>query len=245
MSYAPRRRRARRLIFFSLPLLLLPLAAQATLKASDYIGRSVVVADGERLGRVVDFALSDNTREVRYFVVDVGSFLIEDRLIAVAPDALRPSADGTDLVVDSNRLNQASRFSSAAWPDQADVTRGSSFSSANASGTAAAADSAAEASDSAFGVGGTASIRSRWREATLVDGKTTIRDLPGSPLAASAKPGPLPAFERLDRNRTGHLGRSEIGAHLSPGTRYTDLDLDGNGVIEKNEYQSYVRAEGR
>src|SRR5690606_13294597 len=65
----------------------------AVLKASELKGRIVETRDGEELGRVQDFAIDLASGRIGYVVVSVGSFLIEDSLIAVAPDALRQSAD--------------------------------------------------------------------------------------------------------------------------------------------------------
>ena len=60
-------------------------------KASDWVGRAVITAEGQPLGRVEDLAIDIEAAQIKYVVVSVGSFLIEDSLIAVHPDALAPA----------------------------------------------------------------------------------------------------------------------------------------------------------
>ena len=74
-----------------------------------------------------DLAIDEHSGKVVYLVVSVGSFLIENNLIAVAPDALVPAGtdDGTYLLLaDPNGLKDATRFASdGKWPKKADVIR--------------------------------------------------------------------------------------------------------------------------
>ena len=102
-------------------------AASGPAKASGWLGHSVITRDGKELGTVRDFAIEQQSGRVVYLVVSVGSFLIENNLIAVAPDALVPAGtdDGTFLLLaDPNGLKDATRFASdGQWPKKADVIR--------------------------------------------------------------------------------------------------------------------------
>ena len=103
------------------------LAASGPAKASGWLGHSVITRDGKELGTVRDLAIDEQSGRVVYLVVSVGSFLIENNLIAVAPDALVPAGtdDGTFLLLaDPAGLKDAKRFASdAQWPKKADVIR--------------------------------------------------------------------------------------------------------------------------
>src|SRR4051794_180293 len=57
-------------------------------RATDWLGHVVMTRDGKELGTVRDFGIDEHTGRIVYVVVSVGSFLIENNLIAVAPDAL-------------------------------------------------------------------------------------------------------------------------------------------------------------
>ncbi|HEX7037551.1 MAG TPA: PRC-barrel domain-containing protein [Pseudomonadales bacterium] len=216
----------------------------AVLKASELKGRIVETRDGEELGRVQDFAIDLESGRIGYVVVSVGSFLIEDSLIAVAPDALRKSADADGrLVLEASAadLRAAQRFSqSGSWPLQADVL-------------AAAGDAPPDAPPAAEGEPtprverGTAMISDGQRTATLSAGERSIRFEPaGVPPGAAAGGGddaaapPATRFERLDRNRDGSLDRAEIAHELTRNDSYSAIDRDGSGGIDPDEYQALL-----
>ncbi len=92
-----------------------------TTKASSWKGRVVVTPNGELLGRIEDLAVDVEAQQVKFVVVSIGSFLVEDNLIAIAPDAIGPSEDGRYLVVYSDQLANARRFGAESWPAQPDV----------------------------------------------------------------------------------------------------------------------------
>src|SRR5512147_461503 len=87
--------------------------ADTVMKATDWLGHVVTTRDGKELGTVRDFGIDEHSGKVVFVVVSVGSFLIENNLIAVAPDALvRTRGDAGVLVLDSdaNNLKDAKRF---------------------------------------------------------------------------------------------------------------------------------------
>lgn len=213
-----------------------PTTASATVKASDYVGRHVITDDGQRLGLVADLALADDGGSIRYVVVSVASFLVDNRLIAVAPDALGVAADGEQLVVYSGDLDNAKRFDADNWPAAADVTA----SSERPAGAVASDSPAPERSTRGFS-GGTATISNRWRTAILDGDRREIID--NKPAGGQAGiPVPLPAFSTLDRNSNGRLGRREIGAYLRSDRGYGDIDLDDSGGIDDFEYDVYAES---
>lgn len=234
-----------------LVLALLALAPAAPAEpATSLIGRIVLTRDGEELGRVRDLAIDLDTGRVRFVVVSVGSFLIQDSLIAVAPDALRDSADGDGRLVleaGAEALHRAHRFAEGDWPQQADVRRDAATS---AVGSAAVGGDAEPATPPR----GTAIISDGRRRATLSAGERRIKPVASPPPAgltqgAAAKPAvkteeprhPAPAtqFERLDRDRNGALDRAEIAHELDRSHRFADIDIDGNGVIDRGEWQRF------
>ena len=90
-------------------------------RASRMVDRVVLTSDGELLGRVEDLALQTGSFEVAYVVVSVGSYLIDNNLIAVNPKALRESSSGEYLVIPSDVLEDAPRFNQDSWPNEAQV----------------------------------------------------------------------------------------------------------------------------
>ena len=104
-------------------LLFSPVYAESA-KATNLVGQVVVTADGELLGRVEDIAVNVASKSVDYVVVSIGSFLVDDNLIAVHTDDLGQSEDGRYLVVYSDDLDSARRFGADNWPDSADVLPG-------------------------------------------------------------------------------------------------------------------------
>ena len=99
--------------------------ADTVMKATDWLGHVVTTRDGKELGTVRDFGIDAHSGKVVFVVVSVGSFLIENNLIAVAPDALvRTRGDAGVLLLDAdtNNLKDAQRFASdSKWPTAPDV----------------------------------------------------------------------------------------------------------------------------
>jgi len=228
--------------------LLTGMAYAETSKASNWIGRVVVTVDGELLGRIEDLALDVEQQSVKFVVVSIGSFLVDNNLIAVHPDALGPSEDGRYLVVYSDDLDGAQRFGVSSWPVAPDV-----LASAGRAPVAVDEDVAGAQEDGVDARGD--------RVATISDGRRTATIKPGdrnsqiestSSTRAQAANGevqpkryqdgsaPLLAdseFQRLDENGDGFLSRSEIGSRLQSHVRYQDYDLDGNDGIDSFEFQ--------
>jgi sporulation protein YlmC with PRC-barrel domain len=224
-----------------------PVLAQ-TAKASDWVGRVVVTTDGELLGRVEDFSLDVEQKRVDYVVVSIGSFLVDDNLIAVHPDALGESEDSRYLVVYTDSLGSARRFGADNWPASADVL-------ASAERQPVSVDEV-EAQDNASGFSGerVATISDGQRTATMKSGENEVQFesntaalAPGAEFEVQPKrftgsfsTDPVLAdseFERLDDNSDGYLSRSEIGPRLQKSVRYQDYDLDGNEGIDAFEFQ--------
>ncbi len=223
-----------------------PAGAEVT-KASEWVGRVVVTTGGELLGRIEDMAIEDH--RVAYYVVSIGSFLIDDNLIAVDPDALGASTDGRYLVVYSEDLADAQRFGSGSWPATADVMPSSERVAVMVSDEVEAEDETG-----GFEADRVATISDGRRTATLKPGERTAlieaeaETEPASPvdtIRPKTYRGSLPSdpvvadseFERLDEDGDGYLSRREIGPRLQRDVRYGDYDLDGNDGIDQFEYQ--------
>ena len=220
----------------------------AVTKGAELRGRIVETRDGEELGRVQDFALDLSSGRIAYVVVSVGSFLIEDSLIAVAPGALRESADADGRLVletDASSLRDAGRFSERGnWPVQADVLA--------AAGDPAPASDEAAAPQEERAQRGTATISDGNRTATLSAGERSIRfeSAPGDGNAKSApgdrshserNPGePASRFERLDNDGDGVLDRAEIAHELNRSDSFTTIDRDGSGEIDPEEFDALL-----
>lgn len=223
-------------------------ALAETAKASDWVGRVVVTTDGELLGRVEDFSLDVEQKRVGYVVVSIGSFLVDDNLIAVHPDALGESEDGRYLVVYTDSIDSARRFGANNWPTSADVLP-------SADRQPIAVDEI-EADDRSSGFSGDrmATISDGQRTATMKPGEirakfetnatalTPISELEVQPkrFTGSFSTDPVLAdseFERLDDNGDGYLSRSEIGPRLQKNVSYQDYDFDGNDGIDAFEFQ--------
>lgn len=227
-----------------------PLAYADTSKASSWKGRIVVTDDGELLGRVEDLAVNVEAKSIDFVVVSIGSFLVDDNLIAVHPDALGVSEDGQYLVLYSDNLGQANRFGERNWPSQADV-----LASTDRKPVIDVNDDASIPAD--------ASARSHERVATISNGRRTSTLKAGNnqlqferegdvresdapvavrPKKFSARGGSEPLladseFDRMDEDGDGYLSRSEIGLRLNQDIKYQDYDLDGNDGIDAFEFQ--------
>jgi sporulation protein YlmC with PRC-barrel domain len=223
-------------------------SASAVTKAGELKGRVVETRDGEELGRIHDFAVDLESGRIAYVVVSVGSFLIEDSLIAVAPGALRESADADRRLVletDAASLRKARRFAARGnWPTRADVL-------AAAGEREGAADPAPGGAEDERQRRGTATISDGNRTATLSAGERSIRfeDPPRTPpgseeAAASERPAPGNRFERLDSDGDGVLNRAEIAHELSRSDSYSDIDLDGSGGIDPDEFDELLESRG-
>ncbi|MEQ8860716.1 MAG: PRC-barrel domain-containing protein [Pseudomonadales bacterium] len=226
-------------------------SAAAVARADDLKGRVVETRDGEELGRVHDFAVDLANGRIVYVVVSVGSFLIDDSLIAVAPDALRESADADGRLVletDAASLRAARRFADGDWPRRADVVAQSR--SAESEPAGASGDETVSATPSR----GMATISDGNKTATLSAGERSIRfvEPPAAPsqpdATASAKGGtaataPSTRFGRLDSNGDGNLDRAEIAHEMRRGDRFADIDIDASGNIDEGEFDAFI--EGR
>jgi len=224
-----------------------------TSKASSWVGRVVVTPNGELLGRIEDLALDLEAKKVAFVVVSIGSFLVDNNLIAVEPDALGLSEDGRYLVVYSDDLAKASRFGADNWPASPDVLASAERKAVVVDSDAVAAESSAEGSGG-FNSARSATISDGRRTATMKAGErkasieTTARSQTNSAETVEVQPKrfqdgggePLVAdseFDKLDENGDGFLSRSEIGPRLQGHVRYQDYDLDGNEGIDLFEFQ--------
>ncbi|MDZ7670374.1 MAG: PRC-barrel domain-containing protein [Gammaproteobacteria bacterium] len=225
-------------------------------KAGELLGTRVETPEGEELGRVSDFAIDLDSGRIAYVVVSVGSFLIEDSLIAVDPAALETVAADSDRLVihaEAATLRAARRFSAGDWPLTADVT-GTRREPAGQSGDGAAPRQDAPADR------GRATISDGRKTATLSAGKRRIQLMEPEEPAPAADPAdgagiegkavqggnaaadeaprrePDTRFGRLDRDGDGTLNRAEIAHELSRDDRFADIDRDGDGVIDAGEF---------
>lgn len=222
--------------------LMVPFAADADVtRASRWIDRVVLTSEGELLGRVEDFALEEDTLEVSYIVVSVGSYLIDNNLIAVTPASLTESDDGAYLVIPTDALVDAPRFADSAWPEEAQVDAGPIDPGAPGS-TVGDTDTSA----------GTAEIVAGDRKLTVDgEGKQSITAI-DRPATASGSDGvrpktfrtgikdsggASPEFIRFDINKDGYLSRREIAPYFGPGLKFSNFDTDGNGGLDPFEME--------
>ena len=215
-------------------------------KASDWLGSVVSTPDGKELGKVQDLAIDDGTGKIAYIVVSIGSFLIEQSLVAVDPDALVLRDDGELILeADENSLRRAKRFANDSWPAQPDILR-SEEGSVDASRSRAEVEAPAGETRQPLPESGTATISSRTRSATLSAGERTITERETPPAAPSASVPAVEAgdgtkFGRLDADGDGVLNRSEIAHEMTRKDSYTRLDRNGNGVIDREEFEAFER----
>lgn len=230
-------------------------------KASDWLGMVVVTSNGDKVGQVEDFALDLDTGEIDYVVVSVGSFLIQDALIAVAPNAL--ALESGRLVLAADSVLSARRFGEDNWPAQPDVVAGPdsvSGSSAMGGGDTGNDTNAGSAATVQPGTNlpssGVATISSNRRTARLSADERSIEDVgpraqrnsaaqaqsSGSDARAMIRvpDGPLPSFGTLDKNRNGVLNRLEIGPWLAQRDGYDAVDLDSSGTVDRFEFDIFA-----
>ena len=91
------------------------------IKLADLIGHPVETDNGERLGNIEDFSIDPANGNLQFIVISIGSFLIENSLIAVEAKSLSKIANGDPLILRMEDLEVAHRFNADNWPDAADV----------------------------------------------------------------------------------------------------------------------------
>ena len=94
-------------------------------------------------------------------------------------------------------------------------------------------------------VTGTATITGSTKTATLSAGERRITaiELPVATPTIQILPydGPPTEFDRLDQDGNGILSRREIAHQLGSNDRYTDVDGDDNGVVDRFEFDVLVQ----
>ncbi len=231
-----------RQLTFLIALFLAPLVVAEAVPASSWVGRVVITPDGELLGRIEDLAVDLETSRVEFVVVSVGSFLIDDNLIAVHPDAMGVSDDGRYLVVHSRYLDQAKRFSANNWPQTADVMADENVSRsteqpsdvepAREDGVVATISDGRRTATITRSESGTAVDSGVPRTRPEATDRVVPKDWSGAQSVIADS-----EFERLDEDGDGYLSRSEVGSRLQPGRDFESYDLDGNGGIDGFEFQ--------
>jgi hypothetical protein len=229
-----------------------PVTAATLTRASDWLGHTVTTRDGKELGTVRDFAIDDSTGRVVYVVVSVGSYLIENNLIAVAPDALQPlpnAPSGLVLEADPAVLPKAQRFAmDSRWPDKPDVLRDATAPPATAIAATEPESDAAPKEP----VTGTATIESRSKMAHLSASERYIKPNPNAPApqpaapkpdakpaVSTTSPPPITTFDKLDKDGDGVLNRAEFAHVITPSDSYSKIDANANGVIDRQEFDAY------
>jgi sporulation protein YlmC with PRC-barrel domain len=223
-------------------------STSAITRAGDLLGRTVATRDGEELGKVQDLALDLATGRVVYVVVAVGSFLIEDSLIAVDPEALRTSGDDDGrllLEADAASLRDAQRFSADDWPLRADVTV-----ARNSAPGLALHDEPRAAGTGTEPPRGSATISDGRRTATLSAGERAIRLIEAPTAEAAPATEPLPLNEPTDApaaapEAASPPGSTRSGAGTPPRSRFDRLDSDGNGALDRAEIAHVLTREDR
>ena len=228
-------------VFLVLALFVTTTAAEVT-RASRFVDRVVLTSDGELLGRVEDFALESDTLDVAYVVVSVGSYLIDNNLIAVRPDVLSESDTGEYLVIDTEALVDAPRFDSDSWPEEAQISlpvvtapteeegglRKPGVAEIVASDRRVTIDASGEQSVTEFKQPAVNDI--------AIQGKNFSQGMIDSDRSD-------PAFRKFDINGDGYLSRREIAPYFKPGLRFSDYDSDGNGGLDPFELEVLQQSE--
>jgi len=234
-------------------LIAIPATASA-MKLTDLVGHPVETDSGDKLGNIEDFSIDPETGDLQFVVISIGSFLVENSLIAVDPDALSQAANGDPVVLRMDDLEVAHRFNADNWPDAADVRSVASQDSEGSDAEGGSGSSNASSSSTPLSSSGTATITSGNRTATYENGKREITNGPirkassNSSAKASSKTRKarmqrsnrvVPNFKNLDSNKDGRISQSEIGAQLNHRSNFSDLDADNNGSIDDFEYEAY------
>jgi hypothetical protein len=100
-----------------------PLSESRVARAKDLLGRTVHDRDGERLGRLVDFAIDLAPVRIGYAVLSFGGFRhAGEKLFALPPRSLAfdPRAEILRVDVARRLLKNAPGFDRANWPDMGD-----------------------------------------------------------------------------------------------------------------------------
>jgi len=216
----------------------------STTSSSQLIGHPVVSDAGERLGAVEDLVIDPASGQVSFVVISIGSFLIENSLIAVQPDAIATVAGGQPMVLRTDDLEVAHRFNADTYPNAADVRAADNGNSAEQRSEGDNSSS----SGSVLSSSGSATITAGNRKAIYKEGKREIVNGPMRRTRTSAqsadrskrKVSVIPNFKNLDSNRDGRLSRAEIGAQLNQKSGFAELDTDANGSIDDFEYAAYM-----
>jgi hypothetical protein len=225
-------------------------------RASDWLGSLVLAPNGEEIGTIRDLAVDPASGKIVYIVVSVGSFLIEDNLIAVRPDALTQTGDHQwVLYTDVDSLRRAQRFATdKPWPARADVARSANAEAAQPN-VARTPELTQPPSEPETAESGTATISTNTRTAYLSGGERYIKEVEPSLRARASQPPAPPAmgsasnlppievvgdsgrFDRLDKDRDGVLNRSEIALQMGPKDKFSKVDVNANGVVERDEFE--------
>lgn len=99
--------------------------SKQVVKTSDVIGKDVINAQGENLGKIEEIVLDKLIGEVRYVVLSFGGFLgMGDKLYALPWKSISymPSEDSFVLSIDKDRIKNAPGFDKNNWPDFANIT---------------------------------------------------------------------------------------------------------------------------
>lgn len=221
-----------------------PLAAAQSdiIKASSWLGHYVVTNDGDELGKIEDIAIDQADGSVAYVVVSIASFLIDDSLIAVHPDALLTQPGSTDLVLHTDQdLQSVERFTDDRWPARAAVLPAHGAPQIRTAEDRPSSDPASATPDVATG---TATITGLTKTATLSAGERRITSiqLPIATPTIAIVPydGPPTDFDRLDRDGNGILSRREIAHQLTNRDTYKEVDGDDNGVVDRFEFDVLI-----
>ncbi len=217
-------------------------------KASAWLGHHVVTIEGEELGKVEDLAIDRANGRVAYVVVSIASYLIDESLIAVHADALLPMADSQDLLLNTDQdLQTVARFTDDRWPLKASVLPSDTAPQVIASTEDRSAQPEQEAQ-----AAGTATITGLTRTATLSAGERRITsiELPIATPTLRVPPepaydGPPTEFDRLDADGNGSLSRREIAHQLTGNDRYTEVDEDDDGGVDRFEYDLLIERQAR
>ena len=208
------------------------------IKASTWLGQYVLTNDGNELGKVEDIAIDQADGKVAYVVVSIASFLIDDSLIAVHPDALLAQPGSTNLVLHTDQdLQSVERFADDRWPLRASVLPSNAAPQIPTAADPPSSDQPAVAT-------GTATITGSTKTATLSAGERRITSiqLPIATPTIAILPydGPPTDFDRLDQDGNGILSRREIAHQLTNSDTYTDVDGDDNGVVDRFEFDVLI-----